>query len=226
MRYLLCGCAFMPPDSSRRQFCSQDRLKREIAYPYPPLPMTSFTRILFLIVLLIAIAKASFAQEPTNAYGMTYSYSRDLLHRVTENTQTVISSTSDNIASMIETGLGYLGIRYRKGGDGPESGGFDCSGLVKKVFGTAMGLSLPRTAAEMAKTGDKVSKQELIPGDLVFFNTLNRAFSHVGIYLGNSQFLHSPSSGGVVRVESMDVSYWRKRFNGGRRLVQEPGSAG
>ena len=188
--------------------------------------MTSFVRIFFLIVLLIAIAKASYAQESTNAYGTTASYSRDLFHRVSTNTQTAISSTSDNIASMIETGLGYLGIRYRKGGNGPESGGFDCSGLVKKVFGTAMGLSLPRTATEMAKAGDKVSKKELMPGDLVFFNTLNRAFSHVGIYLGNSQFLHSPSSGGVVRVESMDVSYWRKRFNGGRRLVQEPRNAG
>ena len=193
---------------------------------YPPLPMTSFARILFLVVPLIAIAKASYAQESTNTDGTTISYSRDLLHRVSTNTQTVIYSTSDNIASMIETGLGYLGIRYRKGGNGPESGGFDCSGLVKKVFGTAMGLSLPRTAAEMAKTGDKVSKQELMPGDLVFFNTLNRAFSHVGIYLGNSQFLHSPSTGGVVRVESMDVSYWRKRFNGGRRLVQEQGDPG
>ena len=189
-------------------------------YLYPPSPMTSFAKILFLIVLLITIAKASHAQEPTNAYGTTLSYSRDLLHRVSANTQTVISSTSDNIESMIETGLGYLGIRYRKGGNGPESGGFDCSGLVKRVFGTAMGLSLPRTAAEMAKAGDKVSKQELMPGDLVFFNTLNRAFSHVGIYLGNSRFLHSPSAGGVVRIESMDIGYWRKRFNGGRRMVQ------
>ena len=188
--------------------------------------MTSIARVFFLIVLLIAIAKVSYAQESTNAYGTTASYSRDLFHRVSTNTQTAISSTSDNIASMIETGLGYLGIRYRKGGNGPESGGFDCSGLVKKVFGTAMGLSLPRTAAEMAKAGDKVSKQELMPGDLVFFNTLNRAFSHVGIYLGNSQFLHSPRTGGVVRVESMDVSYWRKRFNGGRRLVQEQGDPG
>ena len=187
---------------------------------YPPLPMTFFAKISFIIVLLIAIAKASYAQESTSAYGTTTSYSRDLLHRVSAHTQTVISSTSDNIASMIETGLGYLGIRYRKGGNGPESGGFDCSGLVKKVFGTAMGLSLPRTSAEMAKTGDKVSKQELKPGDLVFFNTLNRAFSHVGIYLGNSRFLHSPSTGGVVRIESMDISYWRKRFNGGRRMVQ------
>ena len=185
--------------------------------------MTSFARTAFIIVLLIAIAKASYAQESTNS---TSSYSRDLLNRVTENTQTVISSTSDNIASLIDTGLGFLGIRYRKGGNGPESGGFDCSGLVKKVFGSSLGLSLPRTAAEMAKAGDKVSKQELMPGDLVFFNTLNRAFSHVGIYLGNSQFLHSPSTGGVVRVESMDVNYWHKRFNGGRRLVQEQGNAG
>ena len=80
--------------------------------------MTSFARILFLIVPLIAIAKASYAQESTNTYGTTISYSRDLLHRVSTNTQTVISSTSDNIASMIETGLGYLGIRYRKGGNG------------------------------------------------------------------------------------------------------------
>ena len=188
--------------------------------------MTSFARILFLVVPLIAIAKASYAQESTNTYGTTISYSRDLLHRVSTNTQTVISSTSDNIESMIETGLGYLGIRYRKGGNGPESGGFDCSGLVKRLFSSSLGLSLPRTSAEMAKAGDKVSRQELMPGDLVFFNTLNRAFSHVGIYLGNSQFLHSPRSGGVVRVESIDVSYWRKRFNGGRRLVKEPGSAG
>ena len=185
--------------------------------------MTSFARTAFIIVLMIAIAKASHAQESSNS---TSLYSRDLLNRVTENTQTVISSTSDNIASLIDTGLGFLGIRYRKGGNGPESGGFDCSGLVKKVFGSSLGLSLPRTAAEMAKAGDKVSKQELMPGDLVFFNTLNRAFSHVGIYLGNSQFLHSPRTGGVVRVESMDVSYWRKRFNGGRRLVQEQGDPG
>lgn len=65
----------------------------------------------------------------------------------------------------------------------------------------------------MAKVGNKVNKQGLIPGDLVFFNTMNRAFSHVGIYLGESRFLHSPTTGGVVRIESMDVSYWRKRFN-------------
>ena len=159
------------------------------------------------------------AQESTVVPSQNSS-NETLLLRMTSSTKTAISSTSDSIVSLIDTGLGYLGIRYRKGGNGPESGGFDCSGLVKKVFGTSMGLSLPRTAAEMAKVGDKVNKQGLIPGDLVFFNTMNRAFSHVGIYLGESRFLHSPTTGGVVRIENMDVSYWRKRFNGGRRVVE------
>ena len=183
--------------------------------------MNSFTNVLIPIALLITMTQVADAQEPTSIpVPITSSNREQLLQRVTSGTKTVISSTSDGIVSLIDTGLGYLGIRYRKGGNGPESGGFDCSGLVKKVFGTAMGMSLPRTSAEMAKAGDKVSKQELMPGDLVFFNTLNRAFSHVGIYLGNSRFLHSPSTGGVVRIESMDISYWRKRFNGGRRMVQ------
>ena len=189
--------------------------------------MNSFTSIFIPAVLWIAMTPVAGAQELTGVPTPFATSNREhLLQRLTSGTTTAISSTSDSVASLIDTGLGYLGIRYRKGGNGPESGGFDCSGLVKKVFGTAMGLSLPRTAGEMAKAGNEVSKQELMPGDLVFFNTLNRAFSHVGIYLGNSQFLHSPSTGGVVRVESMDISYWHKRFNGGRRLVQEQGNAG
>ena len=181
--------------------------------------MNSFTSVFIPVALLIAMTQMAEAQELTVVPSQNSS-NETLLLRMTSSTKTAISSTSDSIASLIDTGLGYLGIRYRKGGNGPESGGFDCSGLVKKVFGTSVGLSLPRTAAEMAKVGDKVNKQGLIPGDLVFFNTMNRAFSHVGIYLGESRFLHSPTTGGVVRIENMDVSYWRKRFNGGRRVVE------
>ena len=181
--------------------------------------MNSFTNVFIPVALLIAMTQMAEAQESTVVPSQNSS-NEALLLRMTTGTKTAISSTSDNIVSLIDTGLGYLGIRYRRGGDGPESGGFDCSGLVKKVFGTSMGLSLPRTSAEMAKVGDKVNKQGLIPGDLVFFNTMNRAFSHVGIYLGESRFLHSPTTGGVVRVENMDVNYWRKRFNGGRRVVE------
>lgn len=126
--------------------------------------------------------------------------------------------------NLVNESMGYLGIGYRFGGTSPETG-FDCSGLVQAVFRNALGLDLPRTAHEMASRGDKVAKQELKPGDLVFFNTMRRAFSHVGIYLGDGRFVHSPSSGGSVRVESMSTSYWAKRFNGARRLLDDDASA-
>lgn len=186
--------------------------------------MSSFTSVFIPVAFLIAMTQVAGAQEPTGTPILITTSNRELLlKQVTSGTKAAVSSSSDSIVSLVDTGLGYLGIRYRRGGNGPESGGFDCSGLVKKVFGMSMGLSLPRTAAEMAKVGDKISKPGLIPGDLVFFNTMNRAFSHVGIYLGESRFLHSPTTGGVVRIENMDVSYWRKRFNGGRRVVQPTG---
>lgn len=120
--------------------------------------------------------------------------------------------------ALIDHGMGYLGIRYRRGGTSPETG-LDCSGLVQNVFRNSLGLQLPRTAADMARLGEKVAKSELLPGDLVFFKTSRRAFSHVGIYVGEGRFLHSPSSGGVVRVESMGKKYWQARYNGARRLV-------
>ncbi len=167
----------------------------------------------FLAMSSTSIARDQLDNKSTSSHNL-------LLRKITESTRTMLSTTSESIVSLIETGFGYLGIRYRWGGTGPEFGGFDCSGLVKKVFGDSLGISLPRTAAEMAKVGDKIGKRSLIPGDLVFFNTMNRAFSHVGIYLGNSQFLHAPSTGGAVRIENMNTSYWLKRFNGGRRVIE------
>ncbi|WP_438839697.1 C40 family peptidase [Aromatoleum toluclasticum] len=121
---------------------------------------------------------------------------------------------------LINQGMDYLGIRYRFGGNSPETG-LDCSGLVQNVFRNALGLDLPRTARDMAKVGDKVGKQDLKPGDLVFFNTMRKAFSHVGIYVGDGRFLHAPASGGEVRIDEMSQSYWAKRFNGARRMVPE-----
>jgi cell wall-associated NlpC family hydrolase len=89
---------------------------------------------------------------------------------------------------------------------------------VQQVFRNALGLDMPRTAAEMAKVGDRITKDDLKPGDLVFFNTMRRTFSHVGIYLGDNQFLHAPSTGGKVRVDDMTDSYWLRRFTGARRV--------
>lgn len=89
------------------------------------------------------------------------------------------------------------------------------------MFKEAWGANLPRTSVEISRVGETIEQQDLQPGDLVFYNTLKRGFSHVGIYLGNNKFIHSPSAGGRVRIESMDVSYWKQRFNGARR-INEP----
>lgn len=121
---------------------------------------------------------------------------------------------------LVIQGISYLGIPYRYGGTDRESG-VDCSGLVQNLFRSALGLDLPRTAAAMSKVGEEVEPTELKPGDLVFFNTMRRAFSHVGVYVGDGQFLHSPSSGGKVRLEKLSVSYWASRFNGARRVLPD-----
>lgn len=114
--------------------------------------------------------------------------------------------------------LTFVGVSYRRGGESPESG-FDCSGLVRHVFRESLGLILPRTSHDISRVGETISREELQPGDLVFFNTLRRGFSHVGIYLGEHRFVHAPATGGEVRVEDMRQSYWTKRFNGARRIA-------
>ncbi len=120
----------------------------------------------------------------------------------------------------IDQAMDLLGIPYRRGGSSPESG-FDCSGFVSHVFREGLGLILPRSSKEMSKTGEVVSKDQLRPGDLVFFNTMRNAFSHVGIYLGDNQFVHAPRSGGRVRIEDLRDGYWTQRFNGARRVNPE-----
>lgn len=132
-------------------------------------------------------------------------------------------SYAEAAARLVDEAMGYLGIRYRFGGTSPETG-LDCSGLVLNVFRNALGLDLPRTARAMAGLGDRIGRQELQPGDLVFFNTMRRTFSHVGIYLGEDKFVHAPSSGGRVRIESIRTRYWAERFTGARRLLDEVGS--
>jgi cell wall-associated NlpC family hydrolase len=110
-----------------------------------------------------------------------------------------------------------LGLDYRYGGNSPETG-FDCSGLVAHVFREAYGVKLPHNARAQSEFGRKVSLSELRAGDLVFYNTLNRPFSHVGIYLGDGRFVHAPKSGSPVRVEPISGSYWMRRFDGARRI--------
>lgn len=110
-----------------------------------------------------------------------------------------------------------LGIEYQSGGRSPALG-FDCSGLVAHVFLQAYGLRLPHSARSQSAAGRPVSLAELEAGDLVFYDTQGRPYSHVGIYVGDGRFVHSPKSGARVRVERLDSAYWRGRFNGARRV--------
>jgi cell wall-associated NlpC family hydrolase len=124
---------------------------------------------------------------------------------------------TDRASELAMRSLALIGIHYRRGGNSPENG-LDCSGLVRYVFKEAWGANLPRTAEEISQFGQRIEMEDLQPGDLVFYNTLKRTFSHVGIYLGENRFIHSPATGGEVRIERMDIGYWRKRFNGARRI--------
>ena len=129
----------------------------------------------------------------------------------------ISSFATPRAGGLVIGALGLLGISYRMGGSTPSSG-FDCSGMVRYVFQTTLGLDLPRRAEEISRVGARVDRTELKPGDLVFYKTLRKTFSHVGIYLGNNRFIHAPSAGGAVRVDDMTQSYWAARFNGARRV--------
>ena len=146
------------------------------------------------------------------------SWSADNGADETNRSITSLQQLKARASDLTISALTMIGIRYQFGGNTPESG-LDCSGLVRYVFKEAWGANLPRTSEEISHAGQRVDMQDLQPGDLVFYNTLKRTFSHVGIYLGENKFIHSPSRGGEVRIEIMDLSYWKKRFNGARRIA-------
>lgn len=119
---------------------------------------------------------------------------------------------------VIDAALALAGTPYRSGGTTPQTG-FDCSGFVRYVFNQAVNIALPASAKNIANVGKVIDVDALSPGDLVFFNTMQSAYSHVAIYLGDNTFIHAPSKGGVVRVDRMDAPYWAKHFNGARRIA-------
>lgn len=118
---------------------------------------------------------------------------------------------------IVLTALSLAGSPYRYGGTDPV-GGFDCSGLVNYVFQQVAGARLPRSANQQAAATRRIQRRDLREGDLVFFNTLGRANSHVGIYVGEGRFVNAPSSGGHVRIDRLDSPYFSKRFDSARTL--------
>lgn len=129
----------------------------------------------------------------------------------------VRQSVTDTAADLVVNAMGFLGVPYKRGGNSAETG-FDCSGFVKAMYEQTVGLILPRKAEQQAAATQHIDPADLQPGDLVFFNTMRRAFSHVGIYIGEGKFIHSPKPGAEVRVESMGLAYWSRRFDGARRV--------
>ena len=138
---------------------------------------------------------------------------KGLLNQLEQVRQTVSAKASE----LVVDAMGFLGVPYKRGGNTAETG-FDCSGFVRAMYKQSIGLILPRRAEEHAAATQNIEKSALKPGDLVFFNTLKRTFSHVGIYVGQGRFIHAPKPGAEVRVESMSVSYWASRFDGARRV--------
>lgn len=169
--------------------------------------------VLPIALLLAFAAHATPQQDQPDGIGAVLK-DKGLIGQIDQVRQTVTNRTSELVVSAI----GFLGVPYRRGGNTAETG-FDCSGFVRAMYNQTVGLVLPRRAVEQAAATQPVARTDMQPGDLVFFNTMRRAFSHVGIYVGEGKFIHSPRPGAQVRLEDMNGSYWERRFSGARRVA-------
>lgn len=193
-------------------------------YPFLTAPIKRWLSIVVLSCTAILTGCANQSSQKSASSGEIYSFGYDWRHSsdpigdlLARHQRGTLKVGIHGDHPMAMTAMDYLGIRYRYGGNSPTTG-FDCSGFVNYVADKSLGLKLPRRSDEMAQLGVSVKKSELQVGDLVFFNTLGRRFSHVGVYIGENRFVHSPAAGGVVRVEDMTTAYWSKRYTGARRI--------
>ena len=180
---------------------------------------TSLTAVLFALLLCAAGTLRAAPEAPAGDAVLQLLQERGLLAAAERvEASPMVQQMRDTASDLVMQAMNFLGVPYRRGGNSAEQG-FDCSGFTRFVFENSIGLVLPRRADQQAQTAglQSVKREELKPGDLVFFNTMRRAFSHVGIYVGEGKFIHAPRTGGEVRVEDMRASYWAKRFNGARR---------
>jgi cell wall-associated NlpC family hydrolase len=176
-----------------------------------------------LIGLMMTATSTAFADDVSSTSQSPYSYKSSDVTVTSDSAnapsgaKSFLSGVASKAGDVVVGALNMIGVRYRWGGNTPDSG-LDCSGFVRYVFQDTLGMTLPRRAEEMSRVGEKVTVSDLKPGDLVFFNTMRRSFSHVGIYIGDNKFVHSPSTGSTIRVDDLDDGYWEKRFTGARRI--------
>lgn len=126
------------------------------------------------------------------------------------------SGSQDEAGDLIMNAMSLIGLSYRFGGNSPTQG-LDCSGFMQYIFKRSMGITLPRTSAEMATVGQQVDRANLKPGDMVFFGGGGRV-SHVGMYIGNDRFIHAPRTGRDIEITSMNGTYWKNRYITARRV--------
>ncbi len=150
-----------------------------------------------LLLLCLAFLLAACSSSPTRQY----------------------AASDGQVNDLVMYAMSLADTPYHYGGNSSGQG-FDCSGFVDHVYLHTLNITLPRTSHEISRVGMPVRKNELSPGDLVFFNTRHAAFSHVGIYVGDGKFVHSPRSGESVRTEQMDLRYWQARYDGARRILR------
>lgn len=188
-------------------------------------------RLSVFVIAVAALGAAHAAPEAAASPSAGYQdmdallAEKGLINRLGAQVQQARASMSEQASSLVINAMAFLGVPYKWGGDSHDTG-FDCSGFVRAVYEQSVGKILPRRSDEQAAATQVIDRSELKPGDLVFFNTMRRAFSHVGIYVGDGKFIHSPRAGAQVRVEDMRIAYWNTRFNGARRVLpqqqQEP----
>ena len=171
-------------------------------------------RVLFFVMFLLLCGATHAAPDGNVTEDLNrFLTDKGLMERLGDVTNQVQNQASE----LVWNAMTFLGVPYRRGGNSVETG-FDCSGFVRATYEKTLGLVLPRRAEQQAAATEKIDKKDLQPGDLVFFNTMRRAFSHVGIYVGNGKFIHAPKPGAEVRVEDMGKAYWNRRFDGARRV--------
>ncbi|HHK5576818.1 TPA: C40 family peptidase [Neisseria polysaccharea] len=179
-----------------------------------------FKPAVWAVLWLMFAVRPALADELTNLL----SSREQILRQFAENGQYAQTArrnsdhTSGSADELIGNAMGLLGIAYRYGGTSVSTG-FDCSGFMQHIFKRAMGINLPRTAAEQARMGAPVSRSELQPGDMVFFRTLGGSrISHVGLYIGNDRFIHAPRTGKNIEITSLSHKYWSGKYAFARRV--------
>jgi cell wall-associated NlpC family hydrolase len=193
-----------------------------------PAPVDDSVVVRFSAPLLVRLSvfnpAASFAQSVVPEAGVMFAGNVEVsgaADTVATDEQSAVAAVSAKVTdlrkSLLAVAMGLRDTRYVRGGRDPSTG-FDCSGFVRYVFAHAVGMQLPRNSASQFLAGLKVNRADMQPGDLVFFRTHGKhAISHVGIYISNGRFIHSPATGKSVEISSLKESYWAKRFAGAKR---------